>query len=357
MIEKNTQPKKYLLFVSLPYAFPVLRPVQDAIRQRENCEVAWFVEEPYAHYLKNDERRLRSVAEVMDYNPMAVLVVDNKVYDFFPGIKVQLFHGFNIHKRISPSYNGHFNIRGLFDLYCTQGENTTPEFERLSNLKGHFKAYETGWPKIDALFKDYPNEEVVLKPSSRPCILYTSTFTKGITSTPYLYDEIKRLITSREWDWLITFHPKMDRETVEKYKQLAQYDNVIFYEGDNNIPLLKRADVMICDSSSIIIEFQMQNKPVVTFKNTHPGDYLIDIDDPDLLEQSIEKALSPSEELLRSIRKNSDILNPYRDGKSSERVLDAIDWFLENHYGKLKRKPLNLVRKLQLRWKLKYFHF
>lgn len=354
MDNSSASVKRYLLYVSLPYAFPVLRPIQDTIRQHENCEVAWYVEEPFAHYLKDGEHRLHSVSEVKAYNPMAVLAADNKVYDFFPGIKVQLFHGFNIEKRVNTSE--HFRIRGMFDLYCTQGENSTQEFKRLSNLHGHFKVYETGWPKLDALFRDASSKEVALKPGNRPCILYSSTFTKGITSTPYLYEEMERLIATRNWDWLITFHPKMDGETVEKYKNLAsRYDNVSFYEGDNNIPLLKRADAMVCDTSSIIIEFQMLNKPVVTFRNTKPGDHLIDIDDSMLLEQSIEKALNPSKELLDSIKRNADRINPYRDGRSSERVLEAIDWFMGNHRGKLKSKPLNLVRKLQMRWKLKYF--
>ncbi len=48
-------------------------------------------------------------------------------------------------------------------------------------------------------------------------------------------------------------------------------DNVSFYEGDNNVELLQKADVLLCDSSSIIIEFLFFDKPVVTYKNTSRG--------------------------------------------------------------------------------------
>ena len=46
------------------------------------------------------------------------------------------------------------------------------------------------------------------------------------------------------------------------------------------MPLLQRADAMLCDSSSIILEFMFLDKPVVTFRNSHPGPHLIDVDRP-----------------------------------------------------------------------------
>ena len=50
-----------------------------------------------------------------------------------------------------------------------------------------------------------------------------------------------------------------------------------------------------------------------------------------------------------------DQTHPYRDGRSGERVLDAVDTFTEQHQGRLRPKPLNLWRKLKIRREMGYF--
>lgn len=112
--------KHYLFFVSVAYSYPILRPLQDEIRRRGD-EVAWFVEPDCPVLLDQDERWLQSVQEVMDYQPIAVFAPGNYIYDFFPGVKVSLFHGYPINKR-GDEKDDHFSVRGWFDVYCTQGE-------------------------------------------------------------------------------------------------------------------------------------------------------------------------------------------------------------------------------------------
>lgn len=344
--------KKYLLFVSHSYSYSILRPIQDEIWRRGG-EAAWFIEDTSSVLLRNNEVQLKTIKEVIDYNPYAIFAPGNHIYDFFPGIKVEVFHGFDINKR--PGKGDHYSIKGWFDLYCTQGEKDTKEFQRLSDELGFFKAIQTGWAKMDSFFNE--RGEIVKIHNERPVILYSSTFTRWITSAPHLHDEIERLIQVKDWDWLITLHPKMDKEIVALYRKLEKYGNVTFYDGDDNTKLLKQADVMICDSSSIIIEFLYFIKPVVTFKNTSPGNYLIDIEEAALLEDSIEEALSPSPELIRNIKKYVEYMHPFRDGESSARILDAVDDFDKNYKGKLKGKPLNIVRRLKMRKKAHYFPF
>ena len=106
--------KRYLFFVSLSYAYPILRPIQSEIWRRGD-EVAWFFTSPCDQYLHEGEKQLKTIKEVMEYNPIAVFTPGNKVYDFFPGVKVQVFHGFSIDKR--PGRGDHFRIRGLFEIY------------------------------------------------------------------------------------------------------------------------------------------------------------------------------------------------------------------------------------------------
>ena len=56
--------KKYLLFVTLPYAYSILRPLEDEIRRRGD-EAAWFVEPDCPVALRDDEIRLRTVRDMI----------------------------------------------------------------------------------------------------------------------------------------------------------------------------------------------------------------------------------------------------------------------------------------------------
>lgn len=340
--------KKYLFFVTFPYSYAILRPLQNEIWKRGD-DVVWFFENPQdSKYLESNEKYLKTIKDIFEYNPLAVFVAGNRVYDFIPGVKVQLFHGL-IRKRFDT--DDHFRIRGYFDLYCTVGNESTAPYLEAEKKHKYFKVVETGWSKMDDMVL---SEKRI---SKRPVILYSSTFTKKLTSTYHLYETIERLVKEKDWDWLITLHPKLDESIIAKYKQLEKYENVSFRDTVESVNLMKKADVMLSDSSSIVAEFLWLLKPVVTFRNNNSGDYLIDISDPSLVEEALERALTYPSELMSKIKAYVDWIHPYRDGKSSARILDATDDFVQNYQGRLKKKPLILYRKLKLRKKAGYFPF
>ena len=109
--------------------------------------MAWYLNGDAVHsaQLSEDEKQLHSVDAVKAYQPKAVFVPGNVVPDFFPGAKVQVFHGLEWKKK------GHFGIRGFFDLYCTHGPITTQRFQQLADKHGYFRVIETGWSKLDPL--------------------------------------------------------------------------------------------------------------------------------------------------------------------------------------------------------------
>lgn len=344
--------KKYLFYISQNYSYAILRPLQAAALARGDT-VAWYLEgdQVNASYLKKEEIRLNKIVDVIDYCADACFVPGNMIPSFIPGLKVAVFHGFDAGKVNRKGLMDHFTIRGCFDLYCTQGPATTNKFKELAEKYKYFRVVETGWPTLDPLFIDNEKEK---KP--QPTILMCSTFSRNLTCAPHLYEQVKKLSNSKGWHWIIQFHPKMPLSIVEKYKAL-QNDNLTFIETDNILPLLKQADVMLCDTSSVLLMFLLQQKPVVTYKNANPEPCLLDFSNEDELEKHLKHALTCPPELMKNIENKSKMIHPYHDGKSSERILDAVENELKNISVKSSRKPLNLIRTMKARHKLNYWKF
>jgi CDP-glycerol glycerophosphotransferase (TagB/SpsB family) len=336
----------YLFFVSQLYALAILRPLQSCLRAQGH-ECAWFFEQPRdAQYLRADERQLGRVQEVVAWQPAAVFVPGNWVPEVFPGLKVEVFHGFSVGKRSEG--RGHFRIRGSFDLYCTQGPDTTAPFLELQRRHGHFRVVETGWPKLDPLFTPQPTSA----PHTRPTILFASTFTEGISCARLLRDTVGTLAERGDWQWLVTLHPKMAEDVVRSYRSLES-PNLRFSATDDILQLYRQADVLLSDTSSVVPEFLVQHKPVVTFRNRKPGPHLLDVHGIDEVLPALQRALQPSSQLQAAIRRYADAIHPYRDGRSSERVVEATAEALRLGREGLARKPWNLWRRLQARQRLR----
>lgn len=338
--------RHYLLYGSVRYALAMLRPLQAAMRARGD-EVAWYFDGHGGEELTPQELWLRSVREVMDWNACAVLSPSIRVPHFFPGVKVHIFHGFDAGKP------RHIYDRGFYDLYCTTGPLDTRAFGELAARHGHFAVRETGWPKLDPLLQAIGSGEPppVRQP---PVVLYHSTFSPSWSAAETLYETVQRLSRTGRWRWLVSLHPKSNPATVARYRALAG-EFLHFTDVDNILDLFPQVDVMASDTSSALSEFLLTYKPVVTFKNRRPGPQLLDIGDPAQFETAIERALARPPELMRAIRDHAEAIHPYRDGRSSERVLAAVDDFIAHGHARLAPKPRNLWRRFKMRWRFGYW--
>jgi UDP-N-acetylglucosamine 2-epimerase len=148
----------------------------------------------------------------------------------------------------------------------------------------------------------------------------------------------------------------MDKEIVSKFKSI-QNEHLTFYDTTDLIPLFKKADVMLADTTSAVYEFLLQEKPVVTYRNNRPGNHLCNITRPEEIGMAIQSVLQNPGNLIQKIKDFVVEMHPYSDGKSSERVIDASITFLHKDKSHLKPKPLNLVRRIQLRKKLHFLTF
>ncbi len=331
--------KHYLFFVMQPYSFAILRPLQEEIWRRGD-KVAWFLNgsEVDPTSLTENEVLLASVAQVKAFNPRAVFVPGNIVPDFFPGIKVQVFHGLEYKKK------GHFAIRGFFDLYCTFGPMTTEPFKQLAKKHKYFDVVETGWLKLDPYFN------YQFKKNEKPTILYAPTFSPSLSSLEALHQQIKLLCDTGKYQFNIKFHPKTQTNWMALYESIDS-EYLTISRSDNLIPLIQQADVVISDTSSAVDESLLMGKPVITFNNVAPQPALIDITKPDELANAIDEAINISDEHKTRIQDYINQTHPYQDGKSTLRVLDATENKIQQGE---KRKPLNLIRKYKIRKKLNY---
>lgn len=339
-------PRRYLLYGSVRYALAMLRPLQAVIRARGD-EAAWFFDGGGADELTPDETLLPTVHDAIAWNPCAVLTSSIRLAHFIPGVKVYVFHGLDAGK------GRHIHDRGYFDLYCTTGPADTRAFRELASRLGYFAVAETGWPKLDSFLAALgPGDPPPVR--TPPVVLYHSTFSPRFSAAEILYGEVKRLSRTDRWRWIVTLHPKMNAATVAKYRAL-EGPYLRFADNDNVVDLFAQADMMASDTSSALLEFPLTYKPVVTFRNNRPGPQLIDIEDTAVFESSLERALSRPPELMSAVRAYADAIHPYRDGRSSERVLAAVDAFLADGTRTLKPKPRNLWRNLKMRKRLGYW--
>lgn len=343
------QRKRYLFYISQNYAFGILRPLQLAIQSRGG-EVAWFLEGPEvsAEFLHTSENNLANLDEIFAYQADATIYPGNVAPTFLPGINVAVFHGFDAGKRDNLGRNDHYKIRNCFDLYCTQGPEATNMFESLSSPPRSYFVQQTGWCALDPLFSSPPAVG-----DSRPTVLFCSTFTKRLSCAERLHDSVKQLSQTGEWRWIVQFHPKMPRQTVEQYKALSG-DHLTLVETDDINPLLHQADVMLCDTSSVIAMFLLLNKPVVTFNNILPGPHLLNITNENDLRPALLQAREQPAELMRAIKNFQRQVHPYADGLSSERTLDAIEEAVSRQ-SELARKKPDYLRQYKMRKKLGYW--
>ncbi len=339
---------KYLFFVTKPYSFSILEPIDQFINKSNIGEIAWFTASTAKEIIPNG-KLLKTTEDVMAFNPDAVLVPGNIVPNYWPGIKVQIFHG------MDDEVKGFYNINGQFDLYCTHGRESTKRFKQLSQKYKYFTVKETGWPKLDTLFtrinsKQDSKENLIKKigfDPYKPILLYAPTFPPKYTSANELLAEITKLID--KYQWIIKFHTLMDKEIQNKYRGLASETFKIIDEN-NILPYFDISDILITDTSSVAYEFLPLDRPIITYKAIARTDKGINIIDAKDLLGAITRSFLDPMEFSESRQFYLNEIHSYADGRSSERVINTInDSITTNIFSKLRPKPNNWLRNRKMK--------
>ncbi len=338
--------KKAVLFCENPYSFGILQPIAEVFKQRKTAYI-WYVKTSIvtAFPFKN-EAFTSDIHEIERFKSDAIFVPGNEVPYYVRGVKTQVFHGLAGEKK------GHFRIRDYFDLYLTQGPFFTQRFQELQEQKKDFTVIETGWPKLDVYGKEahkYEAEkkEILAANKATKIVLYAPTFSPSLTSAPYLLEEIKRLASNKAYVILIKFHDLMAQEQIDAYRKLAaEVENIHFESEKNIIKYLLISDLMISDTSSVVYEFLLLDKPVLTFKNFSKNIQWEDIKEYTGLSEKVENIFQKDlfKEKRRAIFRD---YHPFNDGRSAERMVDAVDQFIEKN-GVPEFRKLSFLRRFKI---------
>ncbi|HAN19919.1 MAG: CDP-glycerol--glycerophosphate glycerophosphotransferase [Bacteroidetes bacterium GWC2_33_15] len=318
------------LFCKNPYAFGILKPLNDELANR-GMPVIWYIPGEIINLFPYKEscNYTSEIQRIADFNNDVLIVPGNEVPHYLRGLKVQVFHGLAGEKK------GHFRIRHYFDLYLTQGPYFTERFKQLANKYKDFDVIETGWPKLDSLFNQknaYISEkQSILKESGTDkIVLYAPTFSPSLTSATALKNEIIK-IADKKTVLLIKFHDLMNKKVIDEYREIEKQNSHIRIIHDNNITkYLILADLLISDTSSVVYEFLLLDKPVITFRSHSKHIHWQNIVNPVELTDSVQNTFSKD----RFTNQRKWIINnyhPYSDGCSSKRIVETLISYLESH--------------------------
>lgn len=316
-------PRRWVLLASEIYALAILRPVAEAARRRGH-EVRWVATEPVARLLSADEVRLDSARALRTYRPDAVYATVNRIPPFFPGLQVQLFHGLNLHKR-DPA-QGQFRMTGLFDLYCAHGPATAAPLRALAAQRRDFSVVESGWPKLDPLFAAAGEGAMALRAAAqgRPVVMYASTFNEPLSQARRCLPVLEQLIARGDRYWLLTLHPLTPADLRARYEALAG-PHARFLDALHVVDMLQAADVLLCDTSSVVEECILLDKPVVTVCHRNPQACMRDVAAPDEIDAALVEALAHPQALATQRAAYAAQIHPSHDGGAAERVLEAVE--------------------------------
>lgn len=337
---------KAILFCQNNYAFGILNPIKESLKASGD-EFIWFLNNkilPDFRY-KEDPYTI-DIAKLISFQSDAIFVPGNEVPHYLRGVKTQIFHGLAGEKK------GHFRIRHYFDLYLTQGPFFTEKFELFKKKYKDFEVIETGWPKLDIYGTDkhkYDNYKstLLLEHSCKKIVLYAPTFSPKLTSAPHLIEEIKRLAQNQDYLILFKFHPLMAQEWVDVYSAIAdEFNNMVFITEKNIIKYLLISDLLVSDTSSVIYEFLLLNKPAVTYKNISKDIQWEDYLTYDRLTEIVKRNLVDDPYADKRKQLNSKY-HPYSDGQSAQRMVEAVKSYIQIH-GVPEKRKLSLLRRMKI---------
>ncbi len=142
---------------------------------------------------------------------------------------------------------------------------------------------------------------------------------------PFLIQEFEKLATNKDYLIVVKFHDLTKPEVMTAYKDLASKHNNIVMSKDPNISkLIYIGDLLISDTSSVVYEFILLDKPVFPYKSKAENILWDDAKEYTNLKEKVKENLT-IDNFKDQRAKVIAAYNPYHDGKSSLRMIEAVE--------------------------------
>lgn len=248
-----------------------------------------------------------------------VVIMSRHSLHFFPCkkiIKIGMRHGaYHFKNFISPEkYN-------RFDLFFFTSHKEVEEAKEI----GINNAEYGGFPKCDTLFDENFISSVVknkgnLIDVTKKTILFSSTWDKsGLSGVHFWFDKLGDLVN--KYNIVVTLHPWVDKLIANTIKTT---EGVKLISSDEIYKYILLADAFVADTSSIIAEFMLSNKPIFTFRLPVGGRLSYEIFD--LLEKNTIRVNNFDE-----LREKIDLYSKKTEMMNYDKCLEL---FFSNNFGK-----------------------
>jgi CDP-Glycerol:Poly(glycerophosphate) glycerophosphotransferase len=283
-------------------------------------------------------RKVRKKIEAMGYSseimpsfPDAVIMFRNMAWKFpyKKIIKIGFEHGAYNFKRFSKAqYYNQFNI-----FFMTSETDVAR-----AHARGIKTVKAVGFPKIDSVFDGSISPELLRDLAARigldpkkKTLLFSSTWDGSGMSAIHTWYKRVSLLKDR-YNLMVTVHAWMD----EMYStELKNNPDLVFIDDYEITRYIRLADVCIGDTNSLLAEFCLLDKPIITFRVPATARTMADVTD---LIEKISIRIDTFEELAPAVEKllkNGDDLSARRkeavtitlgqpDGKAGLRAAGEI---------------------------------
>jgi len=269
--------------------------------------------------------------------PDAVIMCRHAAHKF-PVAAIKKFgmrHGVYHFKRFTKVRN--YNA---FDRFFVTSQAEVKQAEAV----GIASAVAIGFPKLDRYFQNgYGDEflgEIRAKYNIDPVkktLLFSATWEKsGMSAIRKWYNRLNEL--TEDYNILVTVHPWNSKAMIAVIQNTPR---VQFIDEPDLMPFMLLADLMISDTSSIIGEYCVLQKPMITFRVADSRRSLpeitellaqisIQVDSFDELRTAIDRAFHKDAELQRHQKAAIHLMyDDFTDGLAGKRAADIICKHLE----------------------------